>query len=153
MSLRIYTKISDIPDGLDVIDYNDKFFAGIILKDDEVSKQILKEIDQANYNSKNTFIGRDKSLGALNKSFLSTGCKTLLNIISKPEFCFNVIECGQNALKLLAKIHDGNIFWKNPVLFLTEDEPCDIIISNNRFTKFMDFTYYIMDILPEEEDE
>ncbi len=40
---------------------------------------------------------------------LSTGSKILLNIYRYPELCFNVMECGDNALELLAGIKKDNI--------------------------------------------
>lgn len=67
------------------------------------------------YNSPATFIGRDPSLGALYKQHLSTGTKTLLNVLNHPDKCFSTIECGYNALTLLmgftegqAVLHPGN---------------------------------------------
>lgn len=63
MSLTIYTKRSNVPSTLKVVNHNDKFFSSIELRDDAISKNILAEIDYARYNSKDTFIGRDESLG------------------------------------------------------------------------------------------
>ncbi len=40
---------------------------------------------------------------------LSTGSKILLNLYRYPELCFNVMECGDNALELLAGIKKDNI--------------------------------------------
>lgn len=44
------------------------------------------------YNSPATFIGRDPSLGALYKQHLSTGTKTLLNVLNHPDKCFSTID-------------------------------------------------------------
>ncbi|MGN0153208.1 MAG: DUF4869 domain-containing protein [Lachnospiraceae bacterium] len=145
MSLRIFTDKSEIPSDMKLIDYNDLFFNGQSLADDEVSEIVMREIDKAEYNTENTFIGRDKSLGSLNKEHLSTGCKTLLNIISNPDKCFDVIECGSNALSLLPLIRNGNVLWKLPVLHYVGNTSCDIVIHNQHFTDFKKFLAYVMD--------
>lgn len=143
MSLRIYTEKEEIPSNMRFVDYNDIFFNGVSLKDDEISEKIMSEIDQAHYSSEKTFIGRDSSLGNLNKENLSTGCKTLLNILYSPCECFDVVECGENALRLLPLIKDGNILWKTPVLH--GNTTCDIDIHGKHFTDFREFLKYVMD--------
>lgn len=45
-----------------------------------------------------TFYGRTANYGSLRKDYLSSGTKTLLNIISHPDKCFDVCECGGNVL-------------------------------------------------------
>lgn len=145
MSLRIYTDKKEVPANTEVIGYNDKFFDGVLLSNDEISSIVMNKIDHATYNSPTTFIGRDKSLGALNKEHLSTGCKTLLNIITNPDKCFDVVECGQNALALIPFIKEGNILWEVPILHYRGNAKCDIIIHDKRFTDFRRFLSYIMD--------
>lgn len=148
MSLRIYVKKSDIPNGIKIVNYNDKFFNLVSLKNDSVTRDILLHIDRARYNSADTFIGRDETLGALNKSCLSTGSKTLLNIAYRADVCFDVIECGQNALRELVKIKEGIVLWECPVLLIHDAEECDIVINDRRFLNTMEFAEYIMEVLP-----
>lgn len=146
MCLTIYTKKSEIPKEIMFIDYNDLFFESVNLEDNELTKKILLEIDKAKYNSSLTFIGRDSGIGALNKSNLSTGSKTLLNIVANKDKCFSVSECGQNALALIPYIRDGYILWEVPVLhYLGECEQCDIKIDGKEFKNFDEFLSYIMD--------
>ena len=145
MSLRIYTNRKEIPKEIDIIDYNDKFFDGTTLKDDKLSKYIMNKIDKAQYSSEHTFIGRDETLGKLNKNHLSTGCKTLLNIVGNPDKCFDIVECGQNALSLLHLIKNGNVLWRNPILHFVGNAECDILIDDKHFTDFRSFLKYIMD--------
>lgn len=145
MCLTIYTKKEDIPKGMKFIDYNDIFFDSVLLSDTVETKEILKKIDNASYGSENTFIGRDASLGKLNKGLLSTGCKTMLNIANNPDICFDVVECGQNALEIIPKIKNGNILWKNPALHLLYDYECDICVDGKNFERFSDVLEYLMD--------
>jgi len=145
MCLRIYRSEEEMPENMDLVDYNDIFFDGTELKGTDMVRCILKEIDKAEYASEDTFIGRDRTLGKINKQHLSTGCKTLLNVVQNPDKCFDVIECGQNVLSLLHYIKEGNILWKNPILHFVGDAECDIEIDDKRFTDFRKFLSYIMD--------
>lgn len=91
-----------------VVRINDAYFlANTKLEDTEQCRRILRIIDQAEYCSEKTFIGRDKSLGALFTDNLSTGAKTLLNISQHRDLCFDTIECGNNALTLLMGFTEG----------------------------------------------
>ena len=145
MSLVIYTSKEELMVGMQYVNYNDQFFQWMYLHDDETTKTILREIDRARYNSKTTFIGRDKDLGVLNKEYLSSGCKTLLNILYNPDKCFDISLCGNNALSLLRLIKNGNVVWRKPVLHFVGESDCDIIIDGYHFTDFREFLHYIMD--------
>lgn len=153
MSLVIYTQKEQIPKSVKYINYNDKFFASVELNDNTLTKNVLCKIDKATYNSKDTFTGRDKSLGALNKNLLSTGCKTILNIVSNPDKCFDVIECGQNAINCLTMIHQGHILWTYPVLITGIDSKCDIEIHGKKFKNIMDLADYFEQLAKGGEDE
>ncbi len=153
MSLKVYTHKSEIPSHIKYINYNDKFFSSVELKDSNLIRNILDKIDKATYNSKDTFIGRDKALGALNKNLLSTGCKTILNIASNPEICFDVIECGQNAIKCLTLLTQGHILWTLPVLITDIDDTCDIEINGKKFTHSIDLAEYFERLAMEEEND
>lgn len=59
-----------------------------------ICRRILRIIDQAEYCSEKTFIGRDKSLGALFTDNLSTGTKTLLNISQHRSLCYQFLHAG-----------------------------------------------------------
>lgn len=140
MSLTIITDKNQLnTSNLKFVDYNDIYFNSVQLQNNETTEKILQHIDKAHYLSENTFLGRDKELGALNKTLLSTGCKTLLNILYNPDTCFSVAECGPNALESLSYINNGIAYWDKPVLFLIQDMECDIIHNNKHYSKFMDF--------------
>ena len=145
MSLTIFTDKNKIPKEMKFINCNDIFFGSVSLTNSDKEKEILYKIDKAQYNSADTFIGRNKNLGAIYKDKLSTGCKTLLNILYNPDICFNVVECGHNALELLSTLTEGYVYWEFPVLHILDDPDCDIVIDGLHFTKFLDFLGYTMD--------
>lgn len=141
MCVNIYTAVDQIPTGIQLIRNNDVYFDGMTnLNDDSISRMIMKTIDHAEYHSPLTFIGRDPSLGALNKDFLSTGAKTLLNILQHSDKCFDVCECGNNALCLLTKIENGNILWSAPIMAYFDDDPsCSFNFQGKLYTNVFDF--------------
>lgn len=146
MALNIYTDKNLVPKDKKIIDFNDSFFdVFTTISNYDLVRSILYKVDKAEYHSSKTFIGRTKELGALNKSMLSTGTKTLLNIIEHPDKCFNTIECGSNALSFIPLIKDGNIIWKVPVLVTIPSIDCNIILNNNKqFNNFYDLQNYVI---------
>lgn len=148
MSLKIYRSVDEVPSGVRVTKRNDLFFnARTIIKNTDLVADILRTIDMAEYNSDLTFIGRTRELGALNKSMLSTGTKTLLNIIAFPDRCFNVVECGNNALQFIPKITEGHILWELPVVVCRDRFECDI---NYRGRNYVDFHEFLAQVEREE---
>lgn len=145
VALNIYTKKDLIPQDMLFINANDPFFnCNTQLADDGLTATILRELDYAVRNSPYTFIGREPELGALNKEHLSTGTKTLLNILSHPNICFNVVECSPNALDFLVKFTEGNIYWKHPIHVYGDDGACDIILDGAHYSDFYDMQDAVM---------
>lgn len=143
MSLKIYRTKDEIPNGIRFVNSNDAYFNGHTqLNGSELESEILRCIDKARYNSAFTFIGRDVNLGALNIQQLSTGTKTLLNILSNPDVCFNVVECGSNALRLLPLVKDGHILWRTAFAPYSGDALCDISYHDKEFSNFYEFMRY-----------
>lgn len=145
VSLVIYIEKDKIPTNLTVVDNNDTFFdLYTVLNNSKTEQRILANIDKAVYNSPLTFIGRDRGLGALNKEHLSTGTKTLLNILYNQEICFNVVECGHNALCMLSEIQNGIIYWEHPVLLLEEDVSASIMFDGRKYSSWYGFLHEVM---------
>lgn len=137
--LNVYTDLAELGDTI-LIRVNDMFFdTETNLSDNDIVRKIMKTIDKADYNSNLTFVGRTKKLGALNKSMLSTGTKTLLNILEHPDICFDLCECGNNALSLLPLIRQGNVYWEYPAVAYDGDADCDICCRGRHFSNFYDF--------------
>lgn len=108
---------------MSVIVDNDTYFDGHTeLDPGSMCAGVLKVIDKAVYNSPATFIGRDPSLGALYKQHLSTGTKTLLNVLNHPDKCF--------------------IFSPG----LTSDN-IDIVWDGKHFTKLSELKRYLSEVM------
>lgn len=151
MSLHVYTDKKFIPSGIDFINWGDTFFdINTSLSNDDLVRDILWHIDKAKFNNENSFVSRVPGIGALNKSCLSSGTKTLLNIISHPGICFNIESCGGNALEYVPRLTSGNIYWDLPVLNYAGDEvKCDIVL--NGAVHYTDI-YTFLDALASEDD-
>ena len=59
---------------------------------------------------------------------LSSGCKTLLNIVKHPDKVVNVEECGPNVLEIIFTLDNIKIYMSRPTLF---DIPDDVQIRFN----------------------
>lgn len=145
MSLHIITDRDELAkSGVKYIECNDIYFNSVQLKDNEITRCILQYIDKAQYSSPYTFISRDSTLGDLNKSLLSTGCKTILNILYNPNICFDIAECGQNALEALSLLDSGIVYWDKPTLFLLHDTDCNILYNGKQYSKYKSFLDEVM---------
>ena len=144
MSLILYLHEEDIPDNVKLCKSNDSFFDGsTLLRNTDLCSRVLMVIDHATYNTPETFISRDASLGAVYRENLSTGCKTLLNIISNPSICFSLVECGANAKELALQLTEGQALWYFDQLDIEDDIKCDVICGGRQFLRIGDLIDYI----------
>lgn len=137
MSLHLYLEKSEIPEGMRYIDSNDEYFnAKGVIPNTDFARMVLKDIDKAERLSDNTFLGRDTALGAMYSNYLSTGTKTVLNVLSNPQHCFNASECGRNAASILISLPDGNIYWSSPMFRIRGSGKCDVICRGRHYDSF-----------------
>lgn len=91
---------------------NDAWFDAIFLEDyyftDATVRSLMLSIDKAvPYGTRNmtTPYGLCASM-----SFLSTGCKTAINIYAFPDYCFDALGCGNNARVEMLKLQRGRVY-------------------------------------------
>lgn len=125
--LNYYTDKKYVPKDMDVVSRNNAYFGITNISDTEEVKRVLKEIENAEYISaalyKSDLVG-----GAVSVQHLSTGCKTALNVLSSPEKCFNLISCGDNAIRSILKMRNGNVLCEAPpIVFGTEE--CSTVVN------------------------
>lgn len=134
MSLRLYTDVSLIPDGVEYKHNSNTFFItrNKLLPDTDEVRRLMREIDKAEYQTDKTFIGRFiPNAGILNR-YLSTGCKTALNILLFPDICFDAISAGDNAKEAIVRIKDGIVVMEDT--FMSSGRNCDIdVIMNDKY--------------------
>ena len=76
--------------------------------DDRAAKYI-QMIDSSELLSKYKIRSRFEDI-TLNTDQLSTGCKTVLNVLYFPDKVFCLKECGNNALEILYGFDEGNVY-------------------------------------------
>lgn len=115
--LTVYTEATQ----KDVIFHNDAFFnlhVNVQMITSEVLKYVWK-IDQAKLTPTGK-ITTKYGIGTLHD--LSTGCKTLINILCFPEHIFSVNECGGNVLSEIFLLNDREIYMSRPYTFAIPDD-------------------------------
>ncbi|MCR4683830.1 MAG: DUF4869 domain-containing protein [Lachnospiraceae bacterium] len=117
------------------ITVNDTFFSRNtcdLIKDRNKGKdlrKILSEVEKVEFTDDSHIVS--KFNGAITDiTKISTGCKTLLNIIANPDKVFSVVECGDNVMEIIYGLNNGKIY--NPY--------AEIIIN-----KFKDKKYVCVD--------
>lgn len=100
----------------EVILLNDMYFNKYTVNQlDDRAKGIVASIDDSelidNYTMKSRF---DHAL--LNTDKLSSGCKTVLNILYNPDKVFDLRECGENALDLIYSLETGMVYCEYPMI-------------------------------------
>lgn len=128
--ITIYKNKRDIPREQQYIEWNDLFFNRYTAaRLDERAVKIVKKIDGSNLLSKYTIESKFHK-GVLDVDRLSTGCKTVLNVMYFPDNVFCIKECGNNALEVLYGLERGYVysdyavipFQMNRVLACTKKE-------------------------------
>jgi len=120
--INIYKSKDDIDDINKLVELNDIYFnkytSALI---DDNAKDYIAKIDGTEcislYKIKSKFgdmiIDIDK---------LSSGCKTVLNIIYNPDKIFSIDECGDNALDFVYNLDTGNVYSKYAVISFDMNE-------------------------------
>lgn len=86
-----------------------------------VKKEIylIQQIDEAKL-TPDKHIETKYGLGTIRN--LSSGCKTLLNIVKHPDKVVNVEECGPNVLRIIFTMDNIKIYMSRPTLFDISDD-------------------------------
>lgn len=108
--ITIYKDKKDIPQDKEYVELNDVFFnKNTVLLLDDHAKEIVEQIDEAELDGK--FKIKSKFNGVtLDIDCLSTGCKTVLNVLLFPDKVFCMKECGDNALEVLYELENGSVY-------------------------------------------
>ena len=137
MALNVYLNKLDIPKDMRVIRLNDVTFNLALYKGFSVTedvKKIIKKIDDAEYLQGIDIRSRYGNITSLEN--LSTGCKTLINVVAYPESVVSCEECGNNVLQEIFKLKKGNIFLS--ALPSGLEQPIDVNLHFDKKTVHFD---------------
>lgn len=133
--IDIYTEKKDSKDW---IMQNDLYFNLNTCNEPMSEKEIsaIKQADDAILTS-DKHIQTKYGLGTIRD--LSSGCKTLLNIMKHPEKIVCVEECGPNVLKMIFQMDKIKIYMSRPILVDVPDDvrirfnDSDIVVGNKGY--------------------
>lgn len=108
--ITIFKNKQDIPEDMEYVELNDLFFnQNTVSFIDKQAEKIIEMIDDAKLISKYKIYSKFDEI-ALDIDRLSTGCKTILNVLYFPDKVFCLKECGKNALEILYHFKIGYVF-------------------------------------------
>lgn len=108
--ITIFKDKNDIPRNMDYVELNDVFFnQNTVSVLDERAGSIIEQIDHSELIGKYKIRSRFDDV-ALDIDKLSAGCKTVLNLLYYPDKVFCLKECGNNALEVLYRLEEGNVY-------------------------------------------
>ncbi len=141
--IDIYTEKIDSKDW---IIKNDLFFnlntSNEEMSDNEVA--LIKQVDDAKL-TPDKHIETKYGLGTIRN--LSSGCKTLLNIVKHPEKVVCVEECGPNVLKFIFRMDNIKIYMSRPAFAEIPDDvkirfnDKDIVTGNSGYNAWWSKEY------------
>ena len=108
--ITIFKHKKDIPQDNEYIELNDIFFnQNTATRLDDKAAKYIQLIDVSELISKYKIRSRFEDI-TLNIDQLSTGCKTVLNVLYFPDKVFCLKECGNNALEILYSFEEGYVY-------------------------------------------
>ena len=114
--INIYRNQKDFPENLEYVQLNDVYFNEVTFDLlDERAKEIVEKIDGTEILSKYKVKSRFGD-EILNIDKLSSGCKTVLNVLYNSDKVFWIMECGENALEVLFQLEKGNVYCETPMI-------------------------------------
>ncbi len=108
--ITIYKNKNDIPHNMEYVELNDLFFnQNTASRLDDHAKKLIKQIDDSELISKYKIVSGFNG-ATVDVDCLSTGCKTVLNVMYFPKTVFCLKECGENALEILYSLEEGFVY-------------------------------------------
>lgn len=114
--ITIYKNKADIPEELELVILNDVYFnKNTVEMLDDCANDIMLKIDSAAMVGKYRFKSKFHKV-VLDIDRLSTGCKTVLNVMYNLDKVFCIKECGENALDILYGLEAGQVYSDFPTI-------------------------------------
>ncbi|MBR1817093.1 MAG: DUF4869 domain-containing protein [Lachnospiraceae bacterium] len=108
--ITIFKDKKDIPRDKEYVELNDVFFnQKTVSRIDDRASVIVEKIDASKLIGKYKMESKFNGV-TLDIDCLSTGCKTVLNVLYFPDKVFCLKECGDNALEVLYGLKTGAVY-------------------------------------------
>lgn len=114
-------------DNDNIISMNDAYFDRYTFANLQyyVAQDVIRRIDGVELTQDFKIVSKFTQ-GLLSLDHLSTGCKTVLNIIFNQDKIFTLAECGKNALEVLYEYSTGNAYTPILITPIRKDIACDV---------------------------
>lgn len=130
--ITIFKDKKDIPDNIEYIELNDVFFnQNTVSRLDGRAGEIVEKIDSSKLIGKYKIESKFNGV-ILDVDCLSTGCKTVLNVMYFTDKVFCIKECGDNALEVLYGLDNGTVYSDYAVIPFYMDK---VKIHDNKGTR------------------
>lgn len=108
--ITIFKDKKDIPSDKEYVELNDVFFnQKTVSRIDDKASAIVEKIEDSKLIGKYKMESKFNGV-TLDIDCLSTGCKTVLNVLYFPDKVFCLKECGDNALEVLYGLKAGAVY-------------------------------------------
>ncbi|MCD8130445.1 MAG: DUF4869 domain-containing protein [Lachnospiraceae bacterium] len=129
--ITIFRNKRDIPGDKEYVELNDVFFnQNTVLRLDEKADAIIEDIDDSRLVGKYKIQSKFNGV-ILDVDCLSTGCKTVLNVLYYPDRVFCLKECGDNALEVLYGLEKGAVYSDYAIIPFEMNE---VMVSDSKGT-------------------
>lgn len=134
--VQIYTGLEYVPSNKKVVIDIESFFNRVRLRDDELTREILSAVENAEFLDNETF--KDRFGRRLFINSLSTGAKGLLCVYYYPDYVFDIRELGVNCRSILSVFPTGSILVNNPNFRMSDynGNKLGCYINNKFFSSF-----------------
>ena len=120
--ITIFKDKKDIPSDKEYVELNDVFFnQKTVSRIDDKASAIVEKIDASKLIGKYKMESKFNGV-TLDIDCLSTGCKTVLNVLYFPDKVFCLKECGENALEVLYGLKAGAVYSDYAVIPFDRNE-------------------------------
>lgn len=131
--ISIYTNLDTLPKDKKFIFDADAAILSVEIIGNEFQRRILNKIEHGEYYDSSRFI--DRFGISLYYDSMSTGSKALFLIdFYKDSAIINCTECGENALRMLSYINEGNIFIDNRLNPLPWDIDYPVVFNDREWS-------------------
>ena len=136
--LQVYTEYRDGYVISNDIEFNTNTYRKMINDESKRYKKIISQVEGVEFCSDDKIISKFTGQ-PLSLMCISTGCKTILNIMYNPDKVISTVECGSNYSKYIYKL-SGKIYMPNFLSSLHESEigKIDIQLHNDGRVEMFD---------------
>ena len=131
--LNIYVGKENLPKNIIFVFDVEAAFPLVSVTGDELQRKVLSDVEKGTYLNSKRFV--DRFGGQLYYSDMSTGSKAVMAVAALTDKIINCDECGENALRLMSLIDEGNIYLSQRSIGLPWCRDCKVSYNGKVFER------------------